>query len=145
MNEWLSLNPDTLLQLGQEAGHAVLPTGLSTYDFPEAVRSYQDQRTKRLLIEFKYVDDEPWSLTPFTGPVALRIGRNSKRLLGIELDVSKSHEGTAGRETLLDGIHQAISGLTAAGGATPRDGNYALVDRVIGNLGRNLLASTTGQ
>lgn len=58
----------------------------SPHDIPRAVRGYPDPATGRIVIEFKYIDDEP-QITRQEGPHAsIRLGEFSRRIFAIELD-----------------------------------------------------------
>ena len=60
---------------------------VSPYDVPEALRSQYDEGRKRFIIEFRYVGGEQWKEIPHDPNVTLRIGVNSQRLYGIELNL----------------------------------------------------------
>jgi len=142
VKEWLSLNPE---QLGREqiehtdvAGVPV-NASVSPYDVPAAVRSYPDQKAKRFVIEFKYFDDEPWTLLSTEPRVGLRIARNSNRLVGIELDTERLRQQRVNRGMVIDDIERAIRSLTATLQATARDSNYAVAREVIAARGQELL------
>jgi hypothetical protein len=51
---------------------------LSAYDFPEAFRSRYDDKLRRYVIEFRYLDDEPSLLVPGDEHVAFLMGKNSR-------------------------------------------------------------------
>lgn len=67
---------------------------ISPYDLPEAVRgSYDDQR-KRFVIEFRYIQDEPKEKVVGGQFVTFEVGKHSKRLYHIEVDVDKLRVNT---------------------------------------------------
>ncbi len=146
VNEWLSLNPE---QLGREQIERATIEGVpvnasvSPYDIPAAVRSYPDERAKRFVIEFKYFDDEPWTLMSMEAPVRLRIARNSNRLVGIELDTEALKEQRVSRTTVIDDIERAIRSLATVLRSAARDGNYAVAKEVIAARGLELLKPLT--
>lgn len=61
---------------------------MSPYDVPVAFRGYYDESIERLVIEFRYIGQESWSREPSEEHFWVRIGDNSGRLHGIEIDVN---------------------------------------------------------
>jgi len=59
------------------------------HEVPQAVRGAFDKTINRFVIEIRYLDDEDFKRTAIDDIVSLRIGKNSKRLLGIELDTAR--------------------------------------------------------
>jgi hypothetical protein len=53
------------------------------------VRGEFDKQINRFVIEIRYLDDEDFKRTAIDEIVSLRIGKKSRRLLGIELDTTR--------------------------------------------------------
>ena len=81
---WVRLSPELRMREQRSDGVEVF---VSPYDVPEAVRGRYDEKAKKFVIEFKYLDDERTSEEHQGEPVAIRVGKNSGRLLGIQIDV----------------------------------------------------------
>lgn len=92
--EWIELDPCDL----DEPREAVLdgvPVILmaSPNDVPEGIRGYFDERLKRFVIEFRYSSDESWRRVPDPARhVTFRLGRNSRRLYALEVDLNAAKE-----------------------------------------------------
>lgn len=88
MQGWLKLDPERVNKGKPRQIRGVeINVLLSPYDVPRAVRGYYDNGIDRFVIEFSYLEDEPWSRSSQDPNIALRIGKNSQRLLGIEVNV----------------------------------------------------------
>jgi hypothetical protein len=59
------------------------------HEVPQAVRGEFDKQINRFVIEIRYLDDEDFKRTAIDEIVSLRIGKKSRRLLGIELDTTR--------------------------------------------------------
>ncbi|MGQ0814841.1 MAG: hypothetical protein ACT4O1_10305 [Gemmatimonadota bacterium] len=88
-SKWIRVDPEEFERqaIGRKGRGIEFTVFVSPYDVPEAIRGRYDERKKRFLIEFKYIQNEPWRLQPQDDHVALRLGENSGRLQGIEVDV----------------------------------------------------------
>jgi hypothetical protein len=85
MSTWIKLDTSRLNpEYRAEIGGVETTVRLSPHDIPLAVRAVKDVSAGRLIIEFKYLDDEPFELTP-EGTLTLRVGRYSRRLFGVEV------------------------------------------------------------
>lgn len=60
------------------------------HEVPQAVRGGFDKQINKFVIEIRYLDDEDFKRTVIDSIVSLRIGKKSRRLLGIELDTTKA-------------------------------------------------------
>src|SRR5437870_9940540 len=88
MSEWVKLDTTQLNPETHENIRGVdITVVMSTYDVPEAVRGNYDESLKRFVIEFRYIGDEPYTCREQADNIALRIGKNSGRLYGIEVNV----------------------------------------------------------
>lgn len=92
MSRWVKLDSKVLKQIRKDQSELEEDKGVtvehsaSPYDLPNEVRVAYDQGRKRFVIEFKYIQDEPWTLQEGDEYVDLRIGKNSKRVYGFEID-----------------------------------------------------------
>lgn len=86
MNQWHLFDPEEFNMSKSEGEKGIsIKVSLSPFDVPDAVRGNYDEQLKRFIIEFRYIQDEPWERMDAGEHVAFRIGRTSHRLYGIEL------------------------------------------------------------
>jgi arginyl-tRNA synthetase len=131
---WIPLDPAELIRSHRETIRGVQVTVLtSPYDIPEAVRGSYDEPRGCFKIEFKYMaGDEPRVEELVTGHVRLVMGRFSRRLYQIEIDVDKlKAEAVDVRVYAKRQVKKAIDQLTRGSKADESAGNYALTQRVI--------------
>ncbi len=136
MTDWIRLNPE---QVSKEARQVKRQNGveitltLSPYDVPDAVRGAFDSSLKRFVIEFSYIAEEPWEKRVQDQFVALRIGKNSGRIYGIEIDVVAMQASVIGLKMQLPKIvNKAIDKeLRTDGKKRHRQKNYEIAKSVI--------------
>lgn len=88
MADWIPLNTRTHeLPKRHKIRGVDITLVMSPYDIPDAVRGEYNKDLHRFVIEFRYISDEPWERSKYNDYIVLRIGRNSRRLYGIEVDV----------------------------------------------------------
>lgn len=80
---------------------------VSPYDIPTAVRGRYDEKLGRFVIEFRYIDDEPWDREEFEPHVFLRLGESSGRVAGVEVDVDALNVSEV--QLKLGAVRQALS------------------------------------
>lgn len=86
-SKWIQVDPTTLDRPKKERVDGVEITVLmSPYDIPEAVRGFYDAELGRFVIELRYVAEEELR-NENREHLSLRLGKNSGRLYGVELDV----------------------------------------------------------
>jgi len=97
MNEWLEVDPQELKKLAKLShethGGVEIILSLSPYDLPDAVRGLFDKHKDKFIIEFRYIQEEKLRTIgsdELNDLISLRIGRNSGRLYGIEVNVNKA-------------------------------------------------------
>src|SRR5437899_1407154 len=83
---WVRLNPE--LKMRQKQTSDGVKVFVSPYNVPEAVRGHYDEKARKVFVDFKYLDDEKESEEHQGERVAFRVGKNSGRLLGIQVDVA---------------------------------------------------------
>ena len=136
-SRWLRVDPATFDRHETVVGRGVeFHVFLSPYDLPEAVRGAFDRATNRFVIEFRYVTDEPTATVAADKHVTLFIGKNSKRLRRIAVDV----KGMGAREVALR-IDQAIDALPRAITGRVPTTNFTVARDVIHRKRPELLAS----
>jgi len=86
--EWMDIAEavDVAVPANHERG-VLVELLLSAYDFPEAFRSRYDEKLRRYVIEFRYLDDEPSLAMRGDEHVVFLIGKYTKRLKALQLDV----------------------------------------------------------
>lgn len=91
MGKWTQVNWEQLNQPRQEEIRDVEVTVyFSPYDMPEAVKGEYDDKTRRFLIQFRYLGgEEPIDYRDQDEHITLGIGRTTKRLHEIQVDVEK--------------------------------------------------------
>lgn len=94
-SKWVQVEPEEFDRPTptQTSRGVELTVMVSPYDVPEAVRGRYDTDLDRFVIEFKYIQTEEWERDRQTDSIALRLGKNSGRLLGIEIDVQALRAG----------------------------------------------------
>lgn len=95
MSNWIRLDAQKFSNESTETKRqdgVKISVSLSPYDIPEAVRGMYDRALKRFVIEFKYLATEPWRRLAHEPTILLRVGENSGRLYGIEVDLASLDE-----------------------------------------------------
>jgi len=143
MAPWRQLSAEKLNK-GEERTEqgVVIHVFLSPYDVPEGVRGEYDEKSKVFRIEFKYLtDEESTEISEEGKSISLVVGRNSKRLLGISVDVhSLKADSIQLKLEVLQLVEKAIAELEDTGKPKQRKANYRLARRVIDEHRDELLA-----
>lgn len=143
MSDWLKLDQSKLArdraETRTERGVEIRLT-LSPYDVPEAVRGYVDEQLKRFVIEFRYIQEEDWMRKEHDAHLGLRIGKNSSRLYGIEIDTA----GLGASRVLLNTtvaemVDRALDSLSEQPNGERRKGNYSVAKAVVDTESSELL------
>jgi hypothetical protein len=88
MSEWIRLDSAALNKPRREDLEGVTVTvQLSPHDVPCGVRG-SVIADRKFLVEFRYIDDEAWRLEPHSEGIAVRVGKHSGRLYGVEINRS---------------------------------------------------------
>lgn len=128
-SDWIEVEHPDLedeLALGRSM---VVRVSVSPYDVPHHVRGAFDDRKKRFVVEFKYVDSEPTKMVRVGDHALAAVGRNSGRVYSLELDVAALKVDTIGLQMKAD---NAISNLASTvSPSLVREKNYALARSVI--------------
>lgn len=117
---------------------------LSPYDVPEAVRGRYDARSKRFVIEFKYIADEERDSKDVDEFVSLGIGRNSERLQDISIDIRALKADVVSlRMHLPRLVESAIDRFRSQSPLGAREGNYRIAKDVVASTKNDLLEALT--
>ena len=149
MEHWIPVQPDHYDEPHEVGLKAEVDAFFSPYDVPDGIRGTYDQRRKRLVIEFRYLVDEDYrTRRAERGPVRVRLGKHSDRIVGFEIDSKRlqsskgsSHGGSlaagdahlapddAYRAAVLNAI-QTVKGWRSAN----RRENYQVAQKVVGDF-----------
>jgi hypothetical protein len=116
--------------------------GVSSHNIPTAIRGSYDSTNNRFVVELRYLDGEDYvrSLEE-DGATVLRLGKNSRRLLGIELRTpaltgqlpKDGFQLSAIRQRTLEKLRSAVAKLETTKGQDPQ--SYRLAYKaVVDNL-----------
>lgn len=139
MNRWHPFDPEKFFMTKFEGEKGVsIKVSLSPFDVPDAVRGNYDERLKRFIIEFRYIQDEPWARMDAGEHVAFRIGRTSHRLYGIELDA----DGLNVEEVslVLNKAQGAMERVAERQPRAVRTENMKALKDIVGGQSRNILS-----
>lgn len=95
MPGWHRLDPREFGLLGRTENRSGVEITMliSPYDFPNAVRGEFDSAGGCLRIEFRYIQTEDCETRDLDEYVRIRVGKNSGRIYGIEVDVARLKAG----------------------------------------------------
>jgi hypothetical protein len=143
LSDWLylSLNMGDFEASHKTEGGVSVSTSPSPYDVPEAARTTIDKNNNRLSIEFQYIGKEPVMVKPEQAGISVRLGKNSGRLYGIDLELDKINATEVNAITGL--IAQTLSGLATTCNRPARSNNYSMVKQVVNSEKDTLLSSVT--
>lgn len=127
---WIKLDSARLNQPQTETFRgAQVEVRMSPYELPEAVRAYTNPDRTCFTIEFRYLGtDEPVRETP-VGAVTPYTGRESGRLLRLDIDLSRLPGGAHG--LTLKMVHQAIDSLGKGPDRLARRRHYEVVEQTL--------------
>jgi hypothetical protein len=134
MAEWLKLDPAEFSKAEHKSLHGVdVEVYLSPYDIPEAVRGSYNKENRRFLIEFKYIGgDEPLETeTDNRSGAILKIGRHSKRIYQIEIDMDSTKEKMIGLRLILPKVDRVLNKLAKDFSSTRHMGNYEVAKEIL--------------
>lgn len=115
---------------------------VSPYDVPEAVRGYYSAGKERFIIEFRYIGSEPQEQrSAGNGHVFLRVGKNSGRVYGMEIDVKALRAQSISLHVSIGEIERSLNNLIAHPIKPVRVQNYKLVREALHAAQDQLLRS----
>ena len=88
-SKWMHLNSEAIAPEIHPADAAWATESPSSYDVPSHVRASYDQSSGCLIFEFKYIQDEPLTEVPLDGYTTAVVGRKTRRVWKIKLDVHR--------------------------------------------------------
>jgi len=113
-------------------------------DVPQAVRGDYDQSLQRFVIDFLYLGDEPWRRDVKDPVITLRIGKNSERLLGIEVNVHAIQaEAVELRMHAAQAVTNAIEHLASQHAGSRHSGSYEVAKDAISETKDKLFKELT--
>ena len=133
MAEWLHLDLDTEAAKRHELIRGVeVELSVSPYDIPEAVRGYFSEVKDRFVVEFKYMAYEPTETKSEDRYTSLVLGKNSRRLYAIELDVTALQvDKVELRIGVVKEVNDTLDHLLQRSSAQTRLDNYRLAKDAI--------------
>ena len=143
MPEWRKVDThliaDTLTETHDEKG-VQIRLALSPYDVPEAFRGFYDHDRNRFVIEFKYIQEEPFTVEHADNHLGMRIGKNSKRLYGFEIDVDGLRATKVGIQvTPAESVEKALGELTDHAPPLAKIGNYVVLKSLVEGPAKQML------
>lgn len=141
--EWIRIDPDNYDELAEIGAKpdVSLDVYVSPFEIPRAVRGYYTKR-KGFVVEFKYMTDEKYQVKELGPPeVATRIGKNSGRVLGFEIDVDSLRASSVGVRLFspLSVIERALETIRAKG-PRARSDNTLITQKVLEDRAQELFA-----
>jgi hypothetical protein len=142
---WIAFDTSALAKSGskvEERDGVKVAMSLSPYDVPEAARGFKDEKHKKYVIEFKYIQDEPWETRKDRedSPLAMRIGKNSARLYGFEFDVPMLMKSNIRHADLIAKlITSSLEKLTQNPRTPSRRGHYTVLQQAVDEKEAQLL------
>lgn len=138
MSHWRKLEAQILRDIRKENSELKDSEGVKTevspspYEFPLEVRGEIDDTHRRFIIEFRYLQDEPWILSKREANVGLRLGKHSKRLYGIEINLATENPTDMTRRVWArEEVNAALEGLARAHSNGSELANYRAVESII--------------
>ncbi len=134
MSGWQRLEGLDTQVANRDDGSVKIRLFLSPFDIPEAVRGYRDAKSGKFRIEFKYVSEEEERVLEQPGNeyISLFVGKNSGRLLRIDVDVNSLKTSSVQLEmAALEKVEDAIDELNRLVPDVRKHGNYDLAKKVI--------------
>ena len=145
ISDWvyLGLDPKSFVKTEIRDG-ASISTCPSPYDVPEAVRANFDQSKRHVLIEFQYISEEPLKKVPEGDGVTFRLGKNSGRIYGIDLDLDTLNIAGNPVEALTGHVSRTIIGLASHQDRPTRQLNYTMATQAVNSERDNLFGDVVG-
>jgi hypothetical protein len=139
MSSWLKVDPKVMREIRRDQGKLTEEGGvtveltISPYDLPHHVRGEYDKSKNRFVIEFQYIQEEPYTLQASGDSVDVRVGKNSNRVYGFEIDTDalKADEVVL-RVRARERVNKALEDFVEASRPSrrPRD-NYQAVKSIL--------------
>ena len=86
-SEWVAVRASEIDPPDKEIDNGIeVNIFLSPFDLPRAIRGSYHKSLDRFIIEFRYVDEEDFAITNEKENIAFRVGKKSRRLLGLQIN-----------------------------------------------------------
>jgi hypothetical protein len=144
MDGWIELDPEWLdrrRELNTTTDGVEVLVFVSPYDVPDAVRAHRDTPADYFVIEFRYIQEEPWSRHPCNRMVALRTGSHSGRLLGLEIDLRRARNNSV--VTGQDALRVAVAAIDSQ--LLSHRHNFSLATQILKLKASDLIALYEGR
>lgn len=90
MSDWIRIDPSLSSEaIAPEQEGVQINLIMSPFDVPRFMRGSFDAASRRFIIEFKYIGEEPIKRQESDKNITLRVGKHSGRLYGIEVNVEE--------------------------------------------------------
>jgi hypothetical protein len=151
MANWIRVDQDAV---GQPAAQKLRGVDVTVYfspfDVPPAVRGNYDSTRKSFVIQFNYFSAEEELQPQKSGQIVFKVGKRSRRLYEIEIDVDAIGAKTVGLKVstanaqhVLDAANAAIEVISQAAGQ-PAKSNYIAARGAISQVEQRLVDSFVG-
>ncbi len=138
--KWIRLDPRHYGTSEKEDRNGVeFHLHVSPYDLPDAVRGFFDRERGRFAIEFKYISPEDTHEQKVDEHVSVRVGKSSRRLYRIDLDVA-----SLGAEQVVLRVKSAVDALAASEISRLPTDNASVVQHVLADKSPELVAVLAG-
>lgn len=127
-SKWIKVDWDSVNTRRDETVHGIkVKMFASPYDVPEALRTVLDEDKKKLVIEFRYLNEEPTEEKRHNAYITYGLGKFSKCLYSLSFDInSLTVENRKGKFTKYDKIVGVINQLLKESKQTAPLDNYEL-------------------
>ena len=141
VDHWIPVQADRYDEPHEVGLEDEVDSFISPYDVPDGIRGTYNQKRKRFVIEFRYLVDEDYrTRRAERGPVRVRLGRHSRRIVGFEIDsqeLKSSKESSQERDRAADDAYHAIlRAIKTVNGWSDanRRKNYRVAQKVVGDV-----------
>lgn len=133
VEKWLPLTEALSIRHKRDKNGDHTTWTLSPYDVPYAVHRTSDDALGRCALTFKYITDEPTYPQPLGDSLIAHLGKNSRRVYGLDLDMN--------RVTPADAPSEIVRWIEQLRESRPRhvsSDRYRMVERIIQASGEEL-------
>lgn len=143
--KWIRLNYDRIAPETHPDDAVWVSESASPYDVPSDVRAAYDPTTGHVVIDFRYITDEPTETVDLGAYGQALVGRNSRRVLSLRFD---THSYIRARNAMAHGRGQDMLSIAAQESLASIPAKFArnreLVGKAISDKARALFDSSQG-
>ncbi len=142
MVKWITLDPNVINREQKKFIRGVeVKLYASPQDVPEAVRGGYDPVRRKFVIKFRYAaGEEPLNTSKYDDNITLFLGKKSRRLHEVEIDVDRMKAEQVGLSVeFKQALPKAIEWLSKQDEGASREGNYTVAKEVISHRADELL------